>query len=223
MSVSTTRTCRPLLERQVLGHGQRDPRGQQPFDGRVVGAGSEQHGALEGGALGEPAAEERGLATVTPMAAKTTANSSSDRARAPGGDLRGEVVRRQAGAGEDRQFLAADQRVQSVDRRDAGLDELGGLGAAIGLSGSAVDVAVAPPGRSSGPPSRACRRRRGRARSSRCRRRCARRGRGAAPTFRGRRCRGSAEHLDDGRSPSSSSTWPPVAPPSPVTTSTISP
>ena len=40
------------------------------------------------------------------------------------GDLGGQLRVRQAGAGEDRQLLAADEGVQAVDRGDAGLDEL---------------------------------------------------------------------------------------------------
>jgi hypothetical protein len=40
------------------------------------------------------------------------------------GDLQGDLVVRQAGPGEEGKFLAADEGVESVDRRDAGLDEL---------------------------------------------------------------------------------------------------
>ena len=42
-------------------------------------------------------------------------------------DLRGELVGRKARAGEDRQLLPADQRVQPVDGANAGLDEVGRL------------------------------------------------------------------------------------------------
>jgi hypothetical protein len=49
---------------------------------------------------------------------------------------------RQAGAGEYRQLLAADQGVQAVDGGNAGLDELGGVVAGGGVHGQAVDVAV---------------------------------------------------------------------------------
>ena len=49
---------------------------------------------------------------------------------------------RQARAGEDRQLLPAHERVESVDARNAGLDELVGVVARCGVHRKAVDVAV---------------------------------------------------------------------------------
>ena len=48
----------------------------------------------------------------------------------------------QAGAGEDGQLLAADQRIQAVNGGNAGLDELVGIVAGGGVHRQAVDVPV---------------------------------------------------------------------------------
>ncbi len=113
------------LERQVLGGGQGHARRRDALDGRVVGQVHEQHGALDGAGAAEVADEELGFLEGD----------------AHGGEDDGELLvgpehlawraicaascgMRQAGAGEDRQLLPADQRVQPVDGRDAGLDEL---------------------------------------------------------------------------------------------------
>ena len=42
-------------------------------------------------------------------------------------DLRGQLVVRQARAGEDGQLLPTDQRIHAVDGRDAGLDQVAGI------------------------------------------------------------------------------------------------
>ena len=46
------------------------------------------------------------------------------------------------GAGEDRQLLAADQRGQAVNRRNAGVDVVAGVDTADGVDGCAVDIAA---------------------------------------------------------------------------------
>ena len=47
---------------------------------------------------------------------------------------------RKTGAGKNGQFLSADQRIQSVDRRDAGLNEFGGIISRRGIQRCTVDV-----------------------------------------------------------------------------------
>ena len=68
------------------------------------------------------------------MAPKTTANFSClpEDLRLPG-DLGGDARMGQAAPGKDGQLLAADERVHAVDGRDAGLDELGGIVAGVGI------------------------------------------------------------------------------------------
>src|SRR5208337_52228 len=56
------------------------------------------------------------------------------------GDLGGELACRQAGAGEDRQLLAPDQRVEAVDCRHPGLDEVRGFIPGGWIDGRARDV-----------------------------------------------------------------------------------
>ena len=48
----------------------------------------------------------------------------------------------QTGAGEDGQFLTANQGVQSVNGRNAGLNELGGVVPGCGVHGQTVDVHI---------------------------------------------------------------------------------
>ena len=79
---------------------------------------------------------------LTPMPAKMTANStSSPMMLRLAGDLRGDLVVRQAVAAEDGQFLPAHQRVHAVERGDAGLDEVARVDARVRVHRLAVDVA----------------------------------------------------------------------------------
>ena len=61
---------------------------------------------------------------VMPMPQKTTANGSPCGARAPSTIWAASSSAGQPGAGEDRELLAAHQRVHAVDGGDAGLDEV---------------------------------------------------------------------------------------------------
>ena len=98
----------------------------QSLDGRVVGEVHEEHDAAR--ARRSPRTccmKNEASRWVMPIAPNTMANSSpADDLRLPD-DLRGELVGGQTRAGEDRELLPADQRVQAVDRGDAGLDEVG--------------------------------------------------------------------------------------------------
>ena len=107
------------LEGQVLGDGQRDPRGEHPLDHRVVGRVEEQQRSSPAAERpSRPSRTTAASAWVRPIAAKTTENGSSPTCRL-GGDLRGELQVRQAGDREDRQLLPAHQGGQGVDGGDA--------------------------------------------------------------------------------------------------------
>ena len=58
------------------------------------------------------------------------------------GDLRRHAVVRQAVAGENRQFLAADKRVHQIDGRNARLDEIARIFAGVGVDRHAIHVAA---------------------------------------------------------------------------------
>ena len=136
----------PALEGEVLGDRQRGTRREQPLHRGVVGEVQEEHGALERCSPRQTARRKK-LASrwVTPIAAKTTTNSSPSVAAGHAGlrgDLRGQLGGGQAEAREDRQLLAAHERVEAVDRRDARLDELGGVIASDGVDRLPVDVTV---------------------------------------------------------------------------------
>ena len=113
------------LEGQVLGDGERDPRGEDPLDHRVVGGVEQQHQLPGRGALLQrrraPRPRRRGSG---PCAAKTTLNGSS-----PAVGLRGDLGGQLAGAAARRRRRSAasapHQRGQRVDRRDAGEHRLG--------------------------------------------------------------------------------------------------
>jgi hypothetical protein len=124
-----------VLERQVLGGRQRHLRREQALDGRVVGLVQEEHRARQGARALELLGEEGQLALRDAHRGEHDRELGrlADDGRLPR-DLGGQLVGRQARAGEDRQLLAAHQADQRVDRRDAGLDELLGL-----LAGDRVD------------------------------------------------------------------------------------
>ena len=122
-----------LLKGQVLGGGQGHARGGDTFDSRVVRKVREDHGAVDGAGAAEVVDEVLGLL-------KGDADGGEDDgeglvvAQHLGltRDLGGQRRVGQAGAGEDRQLLAADQGVQTVDGGNTGLDKLGGVGAGGG-------------------------------------------------------------------------------------------
>ena len=87
------------------------------------------------------------------MAANTTANCSSlPRTFACLAICAAKLCMGKTGCGEDRQLLAADQGVQSVNGRDTGLDKLLRIASGRRVHGQAVDISSSS-GRISGPPS----------------------------------------------------------------------
>ena len=135
----------PLLERKVLGDGQRRARREQPLDRGIFGDVEEEDRSLERRALGEARAEESGL--TLGHAHRGEDDDELVGSAAPGHgrlrrDLRCELGGREAEAGEDGQLLPSHERVQTVDRRDPGLDELVRMVAGDGVDRRPVDVAV---------------------------------------------------------------------------------
>ena len=129
-----------LLEREVLGDGQRAARREQPLDRGVVGEVQEEDDSLERAGLLELLHEEARLAVRDAHRAEDDGELLAGLDPRLADDLSGELVGRKARAREDRQLLAAHERVQPVDRADAGLDEVGGLLARVRVDRRAGDV-----------------------------------------------------------------------------------
>jgi len=129
------------VEGEVLGAGQGEPRRRDALDGRLVGQVEEQDGPLERPGVAEVLDEEIRLFEGDAHGAEDDREFSL-----PGqdlglpGDLGGDPRMGQAARGEDRKLLAADERVHAVDRRNARLDELGGIIPGVGIDRASVDV-----------------------------------------------------------------------------------
>ena len=135
----------PPFEGEVLGDRQRGPRGQKPLDRGILGDVEEENRPLERRALREARTEEIRLTLGDAHGREDDDELAAGFAPGHGRlgcDLRREFCGRQAEAGEDRQLLSAHERVETVDRRDAGLDELVRVVAGDGVDRRAVDVAV---------------------------------------------------------------------------------
>ena len=132
-----------LLKRQIFSGGQGHAGRGDTLHGGVIGQVGEQHGALDGAGALELADEELRLL-------KGDADGGEHHGEVGAvvqhlgltGDLGCQIGVGQAGAGENRQLLAADQGVQTVDGADARLDKLIGVVAGGGIHGQAVDVHV---------------------------------------------------------------------------------
>ncbi len=115
------------LEGEVLGDGQRHPRREQSLDRRIVGQIEEQDGPVELSRLLQVRTKEGSLAMRDAHCGEDDHEvlmlGATDRRSCR--DIGGELIGRQSEPREDRQLLTAHQRVEPVDRRDAGLDELG--------------------------------------------------------------------------------------------------
>ena len=130
-----------LLECQVLSGGQRHLRGGDTLDSRVVCQVHEHDGTVDRAGLGEVLDEEvRFLKGDTDCGKDNGEFIVGVENLCLTGDLRGQFGVRQTGTGKDWQLLAADQGVQSVDGRDAGLDKLVWIDAGSRVHRHAVDV-----------------------------------------------------------------------------------
>ena len=131
------------FEGEVLRGGQGGAGADEPLRRGFVGAVDEDDRAFEGGSLGEARADEGRL----PLG-HADRGEDHDEAVIRTGDAGGvgdpgrEFEAGQAVSGEDRQLLAADQGVQSVDRRDTGFDEFGRVGACDRVDGVPVEVTL---------------------------------------------------------------------------------
>ena len=110
---------------EILRGGEGHSRGDEPLDRRVVGQVQEQDGAPKRPRAFEVVHEDAGLLMRDAHRRKHHAEGllrPEDLRLA--GNLQCDLVVRQARAREERQLLASNERVEPVDRRDAGLDEL---------------------------------------------------------------------------------------------------
>ncbi len=129
------------LEREELGLRERDARREQPFDRRVAGPVQVEDAALERRGLREAGEEAGGLALGDAEADEDHGEGLAAWRACPLDDARRQLERGQAGSREDRQLLAAHERVHAIDGGDAGLDEVGGRQAAYGIHRCATDLA----------------------------------------------------------------------------------
>src|SRR2546428_4019450 len=127
--------------REVLGRRQRHPGRDEPFDRGVVREVEEQDRPLQGARALEVVHEDAGVLVGDAHRREDDAERllAAEDLCLPC-NLQGDLVVRQARAGEQRELLTADQGVQPVDRRDAGLDELGGMFAGIRVDRGPLDL-----------------------------------------------------------------------------------
>ncbi len=114
----------PVLEREVLRAGERRARREETLDGRVLRLVQEHDAALERGRRGEAIEEGSRLALGDPDRDEDDGEGLVMGCARVLDDCGGQLEPRQPGAGEDGELLAADEGVQPVDGRDAGLDEV---------------------------------------------------------------------------------------------------
>src|SRR2546427_5375913 len=129
------------LVREILGRCQRHPRRDESLDRGVVREVEEQGRPLQGAGAVEVVHEDAGVLVGDAHCRKDDAERvlAAEDLRLPR-DLQSDLVVRQARAGEQRKLLTADQGVQPVDRRDAGLDELGGMFAGVRVDRGPLDL-----------------------------------------------------------------------------------
>ena len=132
----------PLVECQVFRSGQRHTGGGDSFHGRIVCQVDEQNGTVDGAGAAEffhevfrffkgdaDGGKDDGEVGRTPVQNLCLT-----------GDLGGQLVMGQAGAGEDGQLLTTNQGVQAVNGGDARLDEFVGVVTGGGVHSQTVDV-----------------------------------------------------------------------------------
>ena len=130
-----------LLEGEILGQGEGGAGGGQPLDRGGVGEAQEEGDLLEGAGLAEVLDEEAGDVVLHAHGREDHAEAAllpGDRRLA--GDLGRDQVVGEAGAGEDGELLAPDQRVHHVDGGEPRLDALAGILPGGRVDGQTVDV-----------------------------------------------------------------------------------
>ena len=133
----------PEVEGEVFRGGKGHARGGNALDGRIVSEVQEQHRTLDRSGAGEVGHEKIGFLKGD-ADRRENDGKLAVLGQHPGlaGDLRRKLRVRQAGAGEDRQLLAAHQGVKAVDGGNAGLNKLGRVIAGGGVHRGAVDIDV---------------------------------------------------------------------------------
>jgi hypothetical protein len=130
-----------VFEREVFGKGQRAARCKQTLDGGITGLVDEGDHARPAPVCFEGVEEKCRFALGD---AHGTEYYHKFPGIVPGcglaHDQAGQFVGRQAGPEKDGQFLSPDQRVEAVDRGDAGFNEIAGVIAGNGVDGRAADV-----------------------------------------------------------------------------------
>ena len=130
------------VKRQILGHRQRGTRGDDTLDDRVIGKVQQHDNALHRAAALEALTEVGGHIVLDAHGGKDDGKIGAIGHAGLTDDLNGQLVMLHAGAGEDWQLLAADQRGQTVDGGNAGVDVVAGVNADDGVDGRAVDIAA---------------------------------------------------------------------------------
>ncbi len=129
------------LKGQVFGSGQGHAGGRDAFNRRVTGQVHEQDGTVDGTGATEVIDEIVGFLESDAHRGKDNseiAGTAADLGLA--GDLGSELGMRQTGSRENRQLLAADEGVQAIDRRNAGLDKFVRVVAGGWIHRLAVDI-----------------------------------------------------------------------------------
>ena len=130
------------VKRQIFRHGQRGTRGDDTLDDGVVGEVQQHDDALHRAAALEALAEVRRNVVLDAHGREHDGEVRPVGHAGLTDDLDGQFVVLHAGAGEDGQLLAADQRGQAVDGRNAGVDVVTRIHTADGVDRCAVDIAA---------------------------------------------------------------------------------
>ena len=157
----------PHFKGQIFGGSQRHTRCCDTLNRRVVGKVRENDGAVDGACAAEFLNEELRFLKRNTDGGEDDGKVGSVVAQnlCLTRDLRGKLCMGKTGAGEDRQLLAADKGVQTVDRGNAGLDKFVRVIARGGVHRQTVNVLQSrrPEPRGRRPSGGPCRRRRGQA------------------------------------------------------------
>src|SRR6266571_621697 len=131
------------LDCEILGGCQREPRGQDSLDRRIVGEVDEHGYVVEGALFLEVVPEETSLVGSNAHGCEDCCEwlvCASDLGLA--GDLGRDLVVRESGGGEQGEFSSSDECVHSVDGGDACLDEFSRIFPGEGIDGAAVYVEI---------------------------------------------------------------------------------
>ena len=130
-----------LFKRKVLCRCQRHLRRCDTLDGRIVCKIDEQDGTVESSCLAETLYEKVGFLKCDTHCCKYNGEVLIlSKHLCLSSDLCGKLCMGKTGCREDRQFLTANQCVQSVDSGHAGLDKLFRIASGRRVHGQTVDI-----------------------------------------------------------------------------------